>query len=135
MVNDLFASVYELGGLIWFPEFTTQMFTLGQYGPAGITMLVMVIVLLLLYYLPFGSPKYNKWFHWLLVSSAAALLSSGVTQNRINTVFSREGIINYVDGEYLFLFFLWNTFLALILALAFSLIIKRFSRNGSGTPF
>jgi hypothetical protein len=46
MLNDLFASVYELGGLIWFPEFTTQMFTLGQYGPAGITMLIIVIVVL-----------------------------------------------------------------------------------------
>lgn len=135
MLNDLFASVYELGGLIWFPEFTTQMFTLGQYGPAGVTMLILVFVILTLYYLPFGSPKYNKWFHWFLVSLTAALVSSGITQNRINTEFSRQGIINYVDGEYLFLFFLWNTFLALFLALVFSLIVKRFSRNGSRTPF
>jgi hypothetical protein len=135
MLNDLFASVYELGGLIWFPEFTTQMFVLGQYGPAGMTMLIVVLLMLGLYYLPYGSPRYNRWFHWLIVSMAAALLSSGITQNRINTEFSREGIMNFVGSEYLFLFFLWNTFLAITLAFLYSMAIKQFSRNGSGTPF
>jgi hypothetical protein len=135
MLNDFFASIYELGGLIWFPEFTTQMFSLGQYGPAGTTLVLTVLVFLGLYYLPYGSPKYNRWYHWLLVSVTAALVSSGITQNRVNSEFAREGILNYIDSEYLILFFLWNVFLALMLSLTYSLIIKRFSRNASRTPF
>jgi hypothetical protein len=135
MLNDFFASIYELGGLIWFPEFTTQMFTLGQYAPAGLTLVITVFLFLGLYYLPYGSPKYNRWYHWLLVSITAALVSSGITQNRINSEFAREGILNYVDGEYLILFFLWNALLALMLGLLYSIAIKRFSRNGSRTPF
>jgi hypothetical protein len=134
MLNNFFASIYELGGLIWFPEFSTQMFTLGQYGPAGTTLLITVFVILGIYYLPYGSPKYNRWFHWLIISIFAALLSSGITQNRINSEFSREGLMNFIDGEYLVLFFLWNTVLALILGFCYSVFIKRFSRNGSGTP-
>jgi hypothetical protein len=134
MVNNFFASIYEFGGLVWFPEFSTQMFALGLYGPAGLTLLVTVILILGFYYLPYGSPKYNRWFHWLLICSLAALINSGITQNRINSEFSREGIMNFVDGEYLVLFFLWNTLLAMIAGLFYSLIIKRFSRNASCTP-
>jgi hypothetical protein len=135
MLNDFFASIYELGGLIWFPEFTTQMFNLGQYGPAGVTLILSVVVILSIYYLPYGSPKYNKWFHWLIISLIAAVLSSGITQNRINSEFAREGLLSFVDNEYLILFFLWNTFLALTLAFFYSMAIKRFSRNGSRSPF
>ncbi len=132
MINDFFATIYEV---IYFQDFSSSMFSLGQYGPAGITMFLTVFLFVGLYYLPYGSPRYNKWFHWLGLCLIAALISSVISQNRIIVTFARGGFSEYVSNEQYFGFFLWNTFLGFALAFLYSLSIKYFSRNCSATPF
>lgn len=132
MINDFFATIYEI---IYFQDFSPAMFSLGLYGPAGITTFLVVFLLVGLYYLPYGSPRFNKWFHWLGLCAIAALLSSVITQNRIIVTFARGGVSDYVSNEPYLWFFLWNFFLGFVLAFLYSLSIKYFSRNCSSTPF
>ena len=72
-MNNLFYWMYNLLGYI--EGFSNDLETTGTYFPVGILMLIISAAGMAVYYYVINHPKFNRWFHWLLVVGVLALIN------------------------------------------------------------
>lgn len=80
-MNNFFASIYELGGLLTIGhngEFSYALWQNELYAFAGAISWLSILSSLLLFYFAIDHPRFNRWYHWLLVSGLIAILN-GIT--------------------------------------------------------
>jgi len=135
---NVFAPFYELFGLAYMESFSDDLFTNNIYSPIGITMVIINIVFMLLYYYLLSNYrtfyKTKFWFLWLLLT---AVLNFGIA------VFLADNLLYMAyDGDYqegyvssIYILSLINFMWSIILGILLSLLLKLKSIKASRTPF
>jgi hypothetical protein len=134
VIKFFFAALYELvtGQQTDLAKF---MYDSGTYIPAGIVMLLVSVLGVALYYYAINHPRFNRWFHWLIVLVVLCLINFGIawamaaaliTENYGTT----EGYITEIA-----IFGIANVIWTFVSSIVFSLIIKWGSRNCKYSPF
>lgn len=137
-MNDLFAAMYELAGLLYLGSFFDSLFDNNLYSPVGIIMVVSSLAMMLIYYYAIDHPKFAKWYHWLIWTLVAAMLNFAVaylmTDYHLEKVFAlQEQPVPY-SSEF-FTFSSINAIFTLLFCTLFSFLIRGKSVMCRRTPF
>lgn len=148
-MNDLFASLYELFLRLGFYNDDLAMHLYGYdcstggfdgknlYGPIGLIMFFGSILAAVIFYYVINHPRFNKWFHWLLVLGINAVIQFLVAyiwlRDDLKLGKICEELIVYKEDIAGFSFS--NLFLSVFFFTIASLIMRWWSKNCSCTPF
>ena len=136
-MNDLFTWLYELLGYL--EGFSDNLYDIGTNVPVGISMLLISLTGMVVYYYLIDHPQFGHWWNWLLVLIILCLinfviawaLSDGALYNYY-TELNQD--VPYGATEFLTYSFV-NSFWTLIFSFIFSMCIKWGSRNCTRSPF
>lgn len=133
-MKDIFAALYEL--------ITGQGNNLAQllyneetYIPVGISMLLLSFISMAIYYFAINHPRFNRWFHWLIVVLIVCLINFAIAYFMADgVVYNTYGTVdNYVTQ--IINFAIANAIWTFIFSFIFSMIIKWKSSNAKHSPF
>jgi hypothetical protein len=136
-MNDLFSALYELFGYI--QDFSDNLYETGVNIPVGIVMVLLSAVGMASYYFAINHPKFNRWFHWLLVVGVLALINFGIAW-----AMSDSALYDYFQGvnqeiPYSTIDFVTysvvNAVWSVVFSFIFSLCMKWGSSNAKYSPF
>ena len=127
-MNDFFAVIYEF--FSYFGQFSDDLYNEGLYTVLGLSLLIISLFMVVLYYLIINSPRFNKRTHWLMVLGVNFVINFAMVSIPRN-VFTN---LNYDYGSEYFGFGLINAFMSIIFFIAFSFAIKRKSYNCFNSP-
>jgi len=135
-MNDFFAFFYETLGYI--KGFSEELYNSGVYVTIGFLMLIISAVGMVAYYYLINHPKFNRWWHWLLVVIVLAAINFGIAWAMSDGVIWSNNKQTIPDNYYVsyfvtfaFINALWST----LFSFAFSMIIKWKSSNCKYSPF
>ncbi len=133
-MNTFFADLYEL--MIVVIPFSDDMYNESLYIPIGLSMLLIPIAVLALYYYVVNSTRLNRWWHWLILVIIICLINCGISYgisfNGINNIYEE-----YPNGlnTYCFSLSLVNFIWCFLVSFVWSMIIKWGSTSCRKTPF
>jgi len=128
-MNELFATIFET--FLFIDSFSDAVFESGIYSSIGITMVISSLVLFLLFYYGINSPKFNQWYHWLLVLVINFVINLLVTFFWTKSALEFQGLD--FSSEYLSLALV----VALMSAILYTLLsfsLRWWSANCSNSP-
>lgn len=147
-MNTAFATLYE--NIIFNSDHSAlfnHLFELYKYTDFGLTMLIVPIIFLVLFYFMWRNPYGKKWhyFTWLLISSVLvfgityyivfiAVIDSGDPQIQDLLYDSSNGFESFAY-QYFIKISLLNSALSFVLGFLLSLVMKRFSTLQTHLPF
>jgi len=130
-MNNIFAFLIEL--LFYNGNgFSDAVFDNGLYASSAIVLLVSTILLVILFYYIINSPKFNKWFHWILILFVNFVVNLLFPFLMIKSKLTDLGYV--FSGEYL-TYSLINAAYATLLFIILSFAIRWGSSNCRQTPF
>ena len=137
-MNDLFADLYEL--FAYFDGFSNDMFYNQLYLPIGLSMVLIPIVVLSLYYYVVNSVKLSKWWHWLILVVILCVINFGIaysiSYNGILYVYQNQNTNpTYSLTTFSFSFSMINVIWCFIISFLWSVVIKWGSTHCRRTPF
>lgn len=139
-LDDFFAMLYEAGGAITIGQngqFSFDLYLNGLYSLFGMLAWLSSLVFLSVFYFAINHPRFNRWYHWLLVNGIVSFGNGLASYFIAKNTFDAQGI-SY-GPEYLF-FFIIN-FIFVFLSFSFFTFLFRvtrfadLSRNCSTCPF
>ena len=132
-MNDFFAAIYENDIIGFYSSgFSGDIFDLFLYQKYGLSLVLSVIALVLVYYKLMDKPKFAKLLWWFVILIIAVLFNFLFLKTDAQSILESAGF--QYDGEYLNLAIV-NAFFAVILFVLLSIIVKFFSVNTSKIPF
>lgn len=155
-LNNLFAAIYELFIGFYGDNLATHMYGgypcptdgfLNQslYTPIGIFMILSSLLIALIFYYAINHPRFNRWFHWLIILIINSGLNFFLAYYRTHIDLSTESICpelvkDPVSG-FLYItefncigFGFANSIVALFAFVIISFIIRWWSKNCSTCP-
>ncbi|WP_420148650.1 hypothetical protein [Spirosoma sp.] len=76
IINNFFASLYELWGLAHMGNFSQTMYNHGIYVQVGLLMLGISFFLVIFYYYLLNHPGFIRWFQWGIILLVNCLVNS-----------------------------------------------------------
>lgn len=151
-MTDFFATMYELFRSFYGQDLADHLYGLNindtgafdsasQYLSVGLTMVISSIFLALLYYKIVDSPRYSRWYHWLIVLAIAVIFNLFIgfylPYLSWDTGKMATAVKNAIGTGNLWGFGFANAVLSLFWFFAASLIFKQrwVSTNCSTSPF
>lgn len=138
-MEGFIANLYELWGLTYLGNFSTDMFNNKFYLPIFIIMLVAVVVANLVFYYLVNHPRINRWYHWLLFNLGTGIINFVVTwvvsHDKMISFYAMQGMESPHDWTNYFILSLMAFLWSFIFYFLFSFVIKWGSRNCKHTPF
>lgn len=137
--NTFFANWYEF--LYRTEGFSDDMYENSLYLPVGIWMILVPVFLLVVYYYVVNAASLNKWWHWLILVVAIAVINFfigyGTAYNGIWDVYEQQNVDQpgYSISINSLTFGLINAMWGVLVSFVWSMIIKWGSRNCRRTPF
>lgn len=139
-MNDFFASLYEVGGLITIGQnasFSFDLYLNELYPVFGLISWGSSLIALIFFYFIINHPRVNRWFHWVIIAVTIALIN-GIVSFTITT--NKFGALGLDYGLEHFYFAIINILFTLASITFFTFIFRvtRFtelSRNCSTCPF
>ena len=135
-MNDLFTTMYELFGYI--EGFSDNLNQLGTNIPVGVLMLLISAVGMAVYYYVINHPKFNRWYHWLLVVGVLALINFGtawaMSDGAIWNCYNQSIPDNY-PVSFFITYAIVNAVWSIIFSFLFSMCMKWKSSNCKYSPF
>lgn len=133
-MNGFFAALYEII-TSQETELSKLLYDEKTYITVGISMLLLSAVGMAIYYYAINHPRFNRWFHWLLILvvvclinfSIAYFMADGVVWNTYGTT---NGYVTQMIN-----FAIANAIWALIFSFLFSMLLKWKSTNAKHSPF
>lgn len=130
-MNEIFYSFYEI---FYGVDSFVDAFSFSElYGIIGIVTLAIALFTTVLFYFIINSTNFNKLAHWLIIMA----VTFGIVF--LFTFMYPQDIVMENDfeisNEQFITFGLINALIAIVYYFVFSVILKRWSVNGSVTPF
>lgn len=146
-MNDVFASIYELFNL-YGPSLGKYLFGLstscvgydpiGPYTMFGLVLIMSSLSISIIYYYVINHPRFNKWYHWLIIAILNLLINGGfafyMTYTDLTIGNICKEIISQISVADCFWFAFTNAIWSLVFFIAFSFSIRWWSTNCSSTP-
>lgn len=132
-LNEIFAKIFELNNVLYLSDFSDAMFDNSLYFSIGIFLFFAALLLSLVYYFVINRADFSKFRHWI---------TSNVVNSLITVIFAI--IVSLKKFKLLDLTFTFDkyfTFFSIVFVVAFlffflfSVLMKRFSKQSSETPF
>lgn len=128
-LNELFAGIFEF--LYYKNPFSDDIYEFKLYASIGLFLLLTTLFIVIIYYYVINHPRFNKWYHWLIVGGITVVSNFIYTLIIPKNEFEIQGleygnehvVLSIVCSIYCFIFFV-------ILSFAF----RWKSRNCSKTP-
>jgi hypothetical protein len=137
-MNDIFATIYELGSVFYLGDFSGVMYDNSLYVSVGLVAFFSSLIWMVIYYYLINHPRYDKWYHWLGYVVAAGLGNAGFAYwtigSKIELLFAKVDEPVPFSTEF-FSFAIVNFIWTLVLCFAFSMPLKWGSTNLRKTPF
>ena len=148
-MKDFFAPLYELFKSLYGSDLADHLYGLnpnnsGNYDARSLYVMVGFICILSTaafvvgYYLKVTS-KYTRWFHWLGVLGVVWLINLFVgwwmPYKDFDSGNVAASVRDVIQPNHLWGFGFANSLLSIVFFVLFSIIMRRFSTNGSTTPF
>lgn len=133
-MKNFFANLYEF--LIRHPKFSQLVFDSEDYVWLGLYMILIPLILALIFY-KFWDPSPTKTYKWIImVLIVPILLVFGITYYQLWTGSLEIEFINknIEVGDFTLGLSLYNSLYSLIMAIIWTIIIKRLSINNSNNP-
>lgn len=134
-MNEFFANLYEM--MIVEDTFSDNMYEESLYLPIGLSMILIPMVFLTLYYYVVNSARFSKWWHWLLfvaiICAINFVISYSISYSGIVAIY--PDVIPEGLGIYSFSLSLINAIYCFIVSFIWSMIIKWGSSQCRRTPF
>lgn len=127
-MNEFFASLYEAFYYSDPSQFSGYVYDFGLYVPIGLIMVISSLILPIVFFYIINHPRFNKWYHWLIILGATLAINFLYAFFTLKTEFELQG---FEYGQEYFSFGLVNSFLAMCSYFIFSISIRRWSRNSS----
>ncbi len=109
------------------------------YIPCGFITYFTPLALVLLFYYLINSPRFNRWYHWLIFLALSAIICFAVSYGWVYADYDQgymaESIAQYIEPGQLIAFGMVNALYGIILFVLFSFILRNWSANCSTTPF
>ncbi len=138
-MNEIFASIYEAGGLFYieFEDFSNQLYNYEIYAPIGWVLILSSLIWMFLYY-KIDHVNFSRWYHWLFWLAILCVINFVFAYywsvKELTLHFEEEGIKMQYSGEFVN-FSLINVLYALVLGIVLSLMLKKIAVNTKTTPF
>ena len=136
-MNDLFSNMYEL--FVYIQGFSDDLYETGANFPVGVLMILISAAGMALYYYVINHPKFNHWFHWLLVVGLLALINFGIAWAMSDgALYDYYQAINQVPPYFItdyITYSLVNALWSVIFSFVFSMCMKWKSINCRYSPF
>lgn len=136
-MNDFFAALYEAGSAFNLGNFSLELYVNKLYVPVGMSMLLSVFLLSLVFYYVIDHPRFNKWTHWLLYTGIVSVLNFGLafyfTYAELSLIYNLQGTSLPYWSEF-WIFSLVNMLYAFLFSVIVSLAVRWWSRNCSTCP-
>ncbi len=146
-MNDFFASIYEMFNLygaaleqhLYGLNSTCEGYDpVGPYTTFGLALLISSFLMNVVYYYVINHPRFNRWFHWLIIAVGNSLLNGIFAFYMINNDLSIgnicKDIIDKITVADCFWFAFTNAIWSFIFFTAFSFSMRWWSNNCSTTP-
>jgi hypothetical protein len=130
-MNSFFAPIYEV--FYYSSPFSDDVYNFELYIPIALTLLILTIICVVLFYYVIGRPKFSRWYHWGSVLITNAIVQFFVPLTVIQNKFDKEGISEYTSEYYNFSFA--NMFMSVLLFIIVSFMIRWWSPDCRKTPF
>lgn len=133
-MNEFFAALYELI-TSQETELSKLLFDEKTYIPVGVSMLLLSALGMVIYYYAINHPRFNRWYHWLIVVIAVCLINFAIAYFMAdgvvwNTYETTDGYVTQIVN-----FAIANFIWAFIFSFICSMIIKWKSTNAKHSPF
>jgi len=134
-VNDLFAPVFEWGGILD-RDLANAIYELNYYPVLGSVLVLMSLVGISLYYFPGSAFKarISRWYHWLIwsliLAFIVALVITFLARNEVEFSFA-----NTITTDAYFMLFLISIVDSVVLTIIVSNLVRWFSTDLKSTPF
>lgn len=133
-MNDFFAAIYELiTGQD--TELSKLLYDGKTYFPVGLSMLLLSAIFMAVYYYAINHPRFNRWFHWLIVIGVVCLINFAIAY------FMADGVVwdafEKTDGyvTQIVTFATANAIWTIVFSFVFSILMKWRSSNAKHSPF
>ena len=138
-MNDFFAEIQELFGLIYIQGLSDELYNNDIYLTLSLFLFVFTFLWTAIYYFGLRSPKWGtvlKWTLWVLIGSAINFLVSFlISYNSIAEIYlSQNQVVPYSFNQFISISFS-NFISSLLLSVLYSSILKWKSINSSKIPF
>jgi hypothetical protein len=130
-MKDLFANLFEFWGS--FASISADDLYDLAYTQLGLMLVGITFLVVLGYYRIFDSPRFHRWWHWLIVLASTSIAMFFIAWMYVAGRFVKEGLF-YQIFDYLEFLIAIVIYSAIIFAI-FSILVKRFSINRRKTPF
>ncbi|MCL1938391.1 MAG: hypothetical protein FWF52_08370 [Candidatus Azobacteroides sp.] len=137
-MNDLFANLYEL--ITGQTDLANELYNSeAVYVPVGWCMVLLSLIGMIVYYYLINHPRFNRWYHWLLMVLVVCLINFGIAYFRANdaidSMYAEQNQDSPFSAMEFISFSMANALWTFVFSFAFSIGIKWKSRNASRTPF
>jgi hypothetical protein len=138
-MNDFFAEIQELFGLIYIQGLSNDLYDNEIYFSLCISLFGITFIWIALFYFGLRSPRWGtlgKWWLWILIGSIInSIISFLIAQNSIAEIYLSQNLeIPYSFSQFLSISFS-NFISGLFLSFFYSVLLKRRSINSSTIPF
>ncbi len=148
-MKEIFASFYELFSRLGFYNTDLGLYLYGfdcttgtfernsLYPMFGWIMILGSIIMAALFYYIINHPRFNKWTHWLLILGISSLFQYAIPYFTLSDHLEVGRICGdlIVHKSDISGFAFTNLFLALVIYIFASFVMRWWSRNGSCTPY
>ena len=148
-MNEFFGSIYELFARLGLYGTGLEMYLYGfecntgaftgeaLYASMGFYMILCAAISALLFYKIIDHPRFNRWYHWLIMMGINALALFLIPYIRLkdHLDIGRICVDLFVQNSDIVGFAISNLILGVFLYIVFSLGLRFWSRNASCTPY
>lgn len=110
-----------------------------QFPEIFINTILGVVVVFLLYYYIINSPRFNRWWHWVIclviVGTFGYLYAHRIVMADIRSGIIAQSLEPYIGSHNALMFGIYNMGLAVLLFLILTLLFRRWSKNCKHSPF
>lgn len=138
-MNDIFAEIQELFGLIYIQGLSNDLYDNEIYFSLCISLFSISFIWMALFYFGLRSPRWGtirKWLLWMIIGSIInSIISFLIVQNSIAEIYLSQNLeIPYTFSQFLSISFS-NFISSLFISFFYSFLLKRRSINSSKIPF
>lgn len=138
-MNDIFAEIQELFGLIYIQGLSNDLYDNEIYFSLCISLFSISFIWMALFYFGLRSPRWGtirKWLLWMIIGSIInSIISFLIVQNSIAELYLSQNLeIPYTFSQFLSISFS-NFISSLFISFFYSFLLKRRSINSSKIPF
>jgi len=141
MIYELFLGLYgqNLGYYLFGFDCDYNVVNQSGYAFVGYWLIGITIAIAVLFYYVINSPKFHRWYHWLIVLGINAIVNFLVAYNftlgDLNAGKIPECFVTDIDSTICMGFGLANVIVASLFFIVISYTIRWWSTNASTTPF